>query len=332
MKTCSDQTILVSVIVPIYNVEQYLEHCILSLVNQNYKLLEIILIDDGSTDSSGEICEKWLQKDSRIHVIHKKNEGLSAARNTGIVNSHGEFITFVDSDDYVHKDYINNLLDACLKNKVKLAIGKLLAVTDDNPTEWNYDNESSENEILSKEELFLQLFSSRNVETVVACGKIYHRSLWKDLRFPLGRIHEDAIIVQDIFNQIQDAAWVNRILYYYRSNLNSITQKKYNLQRLDELYAYERRLSLFHQNKWQMLFQKQLYVYLSRIIYHYQMITKMNNITKIERNEIFKLYNKYLSSISKINKTSLDLKHKVKFNFFRVYFLIKQKLAVHDQY
>lgn len=215
---------LISVIVPIYGVEEYLSKCIDSIINQTYKNLEIILVDDGSPDKCPDICDAFEKKDARIKVIHKKNGGLSDARNAGIDIAKGEYFVFIDSDDWVETTMVEHLLDACKKYNVKLAAcgryitdGTVINGTAYEGTEGVYSPEESLNEILSGKSL-----------DVAAWDKIYARNLFEEIRFPVGENNEDIAVFYKIVDLAGRVAHTGTTEYFYRSRPGSITKLKYS--------------------------------------------------------------------------------------------------------
>lgn len=214
----------VSVIVPVYNVERYLDECIESICASTLKNIEILLIDDGATDSSGDKCDKWGRKDNRIKVFHKVNGGLSDARNFGIDHAQGEFLAFVDSDDKIHPDMLQKLYNACLANNTKVAICDLF-LWEDGTGHPVYDLNNS----YARQELDFYQLSGMFHNT--AWCKIYHNSLFinKKVRFPLSLLHEDIGFWWLVMSQIDLIAIVNEALYYYRQdNQSSICKLRDN--------------------------------------------------------------------------------------------------------
>ena len=177
---------LISVIIPVYKVEEYINRCIDSVINQTYKNLEIILVDDGSPDGCPKICDEYAKKDSRIRVIHKQNGGLSDARNVGIDNANGKYITFIDSDDWIPIDSINILYKNLINTKSEISSGCLLEVFSDNRK--NYSN--NDYEVYSKIEGLKNLFLLHDISNS-ASGKIYDISLFDNIRYPVGKLYED---------------------------------------------------------------------------------------------------------------------------------------------
>ncbi len=215
---------LISVIVPVYNVAEYLNTCISSIINQTYPNLEILLIDDGSTDSSGQLCDAWEKKDGRIQVIHKENGGLSDARNTGLKAASGEWIIFVDSDDFIHPTLIEIGLKGIWKFQVDVVVFDYREV------------EESASELISEMDLMLWEVSSgremlkeflyQGKGYAMAWNKLYHRAIWDGLSFLKGKIHEDEFVIADIWLKAKRVAVTNQKLYYYRQREGSIMRTR----------------------------------------------------------------------------------------------------------
>ena len=200
---------LISVIVPIYDIEKYLNKCIESIVNQSYENLEIILIDDGSTDESGKICDKWKEKDGRIKVIHKENGGLSDARNVGIENSTGEILYFIDGDDYIDFDIIDNLYFSLLENNTDISMGGLVR-------ELYFEQKtlySDKNYVVDSKEILRKMFINEICTTV--CNILFKKKLFEDIKFPVGKINEDSATLYKLFDKADKISHINKAGYYY---------------------------------------------------------------------------------------------------------------------
>ena len=233
----------VSIIVPVYNVEQYLKECIESILAQTWKNFEVILVDDGSTDSSGKICDEYSQKKEFISVIHKKNGGLSSARNAGIDVAQGDYLAFIDSDDVVHPRYLSELVAIVKKEKADLAacnfcVGSLCRWK--NFSEVKYDIRCNEK------------MNDNDVVVTVAWNKLYHAKFFREygLRYPVGKIHEDMFLTPQILYYTKKMVITNEQLYFYRQRENSIMNSSFSIKQLDALDAIEFRIELFqHWNK-----------------------------------------------------------------------------------
>lgn len=224
---------LVSVIVPVYNVEKFLKECVDSIRAQTHDDLEIILVDDGSPDASGKMCDEFAKQDSRIRVIHKANEGLNFARKTGFEHSTGEYILFVDSDDMIRKNTVDMLLTAAQRDDVSLTIGGYSKFTDDEISDMNSREEHVEWIILEKHELIKGLLMGvkyDNILMMTAWGKLFHRSLLETIDWSASnyRVNEDEFMALQYYPVTEKAAIVLAGLYLYRENPDSLTRKQYN--------------------------------------------------------------------------------------------------------
>ena len=220
-------TPLISVIVPVYRVEEYLERCVKSILSQTYKNLEVILVDDGSPDQCPAICDACAEKDARVKVIHQENKGLSGARNAGINAASGEYLAFVDSDDYVSPHFIEELYQLLQDTGCAIGQCRFSYVKGDGLVE----------------------------EGVVAWNKLYRAELFKEtgIRYPEGRIHEDEATTYRLFHEAKKLAFLDRVLYgYYTENGGSITSV-FSAKRLQWLTAHEERIAFFKKNGYEKL-------------------------------------------------------------------------------
>ena len=224
-------TPIVSIIVPCYNVEKYLPKCVDSLLHQTYTNLEIWLVDDGSPDSCGKICDDYARKDNRINVIHKKNGGNSDAKNVAIDRATGEWIVFVDSDDYVSEDYIETLYGLVERNHCKVGVAWLQSFLED--TQPKVVQPSYEEHVFDNMTGIEKMFYQELFDTAAWC-KIYHRSLFETgIRYPFGLIYEDLSTTYLLFLKADKVAFCNKIIYYYLLRKNSIEGQPFNKRKLD---------------------------------------------------------------------------------------------------
>lgn len=225
----------VSIIVPVYKVEDYLQECVESLLNQTFDQIEIILVDDGSPDNCGILCDEYQKKYSNVVVIHKKNGGLSSARNAGLKIAQGEYIGFVDSDDYVNKNMIKVLYEACEKHGTKMSACNYFYVIDE---KIQYEKETNNIQKLSSEEFFERLISTQNRIEMVAWNKLYHRSIFDCVPtpFPEGKLFEDLGSMYKLVFTAGNIAYVDSGLYYYRRFRNgAITTNHYSAREWDRI-------------------------------------------------------------------------------------------------
>lgn len=238
---------LISVIVPVYNVEQYLNKCIDSIINQTYKNLEIILVNDGSTDNSSIICDEYANKDRRIKVIHKSNGGLSDARNAGIDAAKGKYIGFIDSDDWVEIDMYSKLYSIASKENVDIAQCDFIRTYSEDEKIYNNTNEVIK--LYTGIEMLEQLYKNKYVKNILIWNKIYKRELFDNIRFPKGKIHEDEFTTHKLFFISKRVVDINLPMVYYRQREGSITNSKFNIKRLEVIEAFKDRIEFFNKNK-----------------------------------------------------------------------------------
>ena len=235
---------LISVIVPVYNVEAYLDQCIASIAGQTYSNLEIILVDDGSPDNSGAICDAWAEKDSRIRVIHKKNGGAGAARNTGLEEAKGEIISMIDSDDYL-EPHMFQYLYSLMADDVDIAECVMgLTERDDLLME---DGTSAEVTVANREEA-MRLHIRDEIFCQTPPNKLYRRSAIADARFPVGNLIDDEFFTYQVIGNSRRLAHSSAVMYAYRQQPGSAMHKPYSLKRLQGLTAKQQRLDYLQKN------------------------------------------------------------------------------------
>ena len=219
-----------TVIVPVYNVEKYLSKCIQSILGQSFKDFELILVDDGSTDNSGIICDQLAQTDTRIFVIHKSNGGLSSARNCGLSKASGEYISFIDSDDFIEDDMYITMLEAMERTGKDIAVcGRITHLWGKKEkTEFTLNRELE----FTREEAIREVLLLRNID-VSACDKIYRRNLFENIKYPEGKVSEDAAIIFELLGYANGVVHVGHSFYHYVYRKNSISKSQYNHQYYD---------------------------------------------------------------------------------------------------
>lgn len=250
---------LISVIVPIYNVSAYLKRCVNSIIGQTYKDIEIILIDDDSTDDSGIICDQMGSRDERIRVFYKENGGLSSARNFGLLQSNGDYVCFIDSDDIIAEYYIEVLLKLCIDYHVDIAVARYSIFNGETflfqrPTDEHID-------FYSGKDAVNLLFGSDYVNYVVAWNKLYRKSLFDDIRYPEGKYNEDEAITYRLFYNSKTVAVSNAVVYGYYMRPGSITKSAFSRKKLDYLDIAKQRADFFKENDEPILYASFLFVY-----------------------------------------------------------------------
>ena len=228
-KVISDK--LISIIVPVYNVEKYLKKCVYSILNQSYKNLEVILVNDGSTDNSGKICDELSREDSRIKVYHKDNGGLSDARNYGVAKANGEYVGFVDSDDYIDQYMYENLYKAIRKYNTQIAECGITRVYKNNKLRPHYDGEEY-SLVVDREGYLKEYLENRKVYGAAVC-KLLSIDLAKVLKFPDGKVYEDVFYTLELLKKVDKYTLISGNYYYYYIRGNSITTKKFSSRDMD---------------------------------------------------------------------------------------------------
>lgn len=230
---------LVSIVVPVYNVEKYLKKSIESILNQTYKNIEILLVDDGSTDSSGQICDSFSKVDPRIRVFHKANGGLSDARNFGIEQMKGQYVAFIDSDDYISKDYVWKLYSSIKNNDSEVSICSFSLV--DEKGEKIKDELLDSGEIcLTGQQILEKVLTADGYRYVVAWNKLYRSTLFEKFQFKKGMLYEDEFLNYPLFWECQKVSIVEKPLYLYVQREGSIVQSNMTLEKIkmkDEMHT-----------------------------------------------------------------------------------------------
>jgi glycosyltransferase involved in cell wall biosynthesis len=211
----------ISIIVPVYKVEKYIKDCLDSLLKQTFIDFELILVDDGSPDKSGKICDEFAQKDSRIKVIHKKNGGLSSARNAGLDLIIGEYVCFVDSDDIVHKKMLELLYSTLIENNAEIAVGKFETFKDNDIIDLEYDLEMF-TQLITPEKLIEKAICKDDISFSV-CNKMFKSSLWDEIRFREKTYYEDEDLTYRVFDKAKICILCDYKFYYYRMNFDGIS-------------------------------------------------------------------------------------------------------------
>lgn len=285
----------VSIIVPVYNTAKLLERCVNSLTRQSYRDIEILLVNDGSTDESEKICKGLAAKDERIRYFYQENRGLSAARNTGIKNSAGEYLCFVDSDDCVAPGYVENLLNLCTENGTKLSLCGYRLTDEATPVEQiPVPYMLYPTEVISRRDYFLRIYTDKEILYVVAWNKLYHRSLFENLQYEEGRIHEDEGIIHRIIDRCDKIAVNYQLLYFYTVREGSIMKTEgFNPRKMDFLMFLQERMEYFRGKGRRDLEYLTMKNYLVKCLQLYN----MPDCDKVYKNHIMRMYGQMLSEM-----------------------------------
>lgn len=259
----------ISVIIPVYNVEKYLSKCIDSVISQTFKDLEIILIDDGSKDNCSIICDEYSKIDSRIKVIHKKNGGLSSARNAGLKEATGKYIGFVDSDDWIESSMYETLYNIMEEYKSDIVQCRFLKTENENADRLLLNSSEKNIEIINNIQALNNLYNDRYVETVVVWNKLYRKNLFENLIFPENKIHEDEFIIHKLLYKSEKVILCDQIMYYYRKTDKSIINSGFSEKKLHKLEAVKERADFFKEIKNKNLYKKTLIHYKDLLIEYF---------------------------------------------------------------
>ncbi|MBQ3691504.1 MAG: glycosyltransferase [Bacteroidales bacterium] len=287
---------LVSVIVPIYKVENYLRECVDSIISQSYNNLEIILVDDGSPDNCPKICDEYAQKDSRIKVIHKPNGGLSDARNAGIEIAKGEYLSFVDSDDVIHPQMIEVLMKPLIEDKcLKMSACQFLEFDDSKEFEKNQ-------ELKPLETIDYQEYFTKKI-WATAWGKVYERRLFENIKYPVGRYHEDEFTTYKVCYEAKIVVYTKSQMYFYRQREGSIMAKM-SLKRITDYHdAVKSQVDFFLETHITWVYAK----FLVHFAYSYSYFKASQG------NNFIDIFEKWKNELKQYTLQSCNFKQKVNF-------------------
>ena len=277
---------LISVIVPVYNVEKYVEKCINSIMRQTYKNLEIMIVNDGATDNSRLVCEALAKKDKRIRLINKENGGLSDARNVGIDNANGKYISFIDSDDYVEENYVELLYNTIKQYDADVSIASHKVIYEKNII----DKSTGKKFCATSKEILEMLLYDNGIDTS-AWGKLYKRELFKDIKFPKGRLFEDSATIYKLIDKSEKIAVYSKPVYNYIIRNDSISNEKFS----------ERKLDLITSTKEMTEYIRKKYPELNKACNRRLMYAYLSTLTQLAKSKVKnkKIQNELMGSICK---------------------------------
>lgn len=283
--------IKVSIIIPIYNASDVLERCISSVLKQTYQNIEVLLIDDGSRDKSGDLCDEFAGQDKRIRVFHKENGGVSSARNLGLENSTGQYIMFVDSDDYCSDILVEELVNEIINNDVQMVICNYIDFSKDIPN-IEYTDATRKKEYMESMDVLWRMRSNEGMRYTAPWGKLYSKSLFHEIRYPIGRISEDEATTYKLIDKCNKIAVIKDVLYfYYVGNVNSITSDRKYFLNFDIYKAYEEQEKYFRKRGYDELAFETHMTYLNSVKYRYQLVYALR--AKIDKSTLKKYKNLY---------------------------------------
>lgn len=314
---------MITIVVPVYKVEKYLNRCVDSILNQTFTDFELLLVDDGSPDNCGKICDEYAEKDSRIFVIHQKNGGLSAARNTGInwfyERNRSDYITFVDSDDWLHPEYLRVLINGIIKNNVKISVCNYKRLTAEAPHE-SYNN--VDYELISPEDFLINHFWQYNY----AWGKLYHKSTFTDVRYPVGKNFEDTFTTYKTLHKCKKIACTEIQLYYYLRNEQGITRSPWTPSELVVFDAIQEQMKFYKENGLQKAFDKEFELFVHH--HAYQIVRIKENKNDLKKNKVvLKQIKKTLRKFLKENKDKFNV-HNMTYSYEAAYPIVMKLYAL----
>ena len=300
---------LISVIVPMYNVEKYLKQCLDSILQQTYSNLEIILIDDGSTDGCYKIAEEYAKKDKRIKVLHQKNQGISIARNNGIEIASGKYIAFVDSDDYLEKDMYETLYNICKKYNADMAVVGINKVHDKEGRIEKLESDNYE-KIMSKQDAYKIMINDDLGFRVETWNKLYKKELFNDIRYPQNKLYEDVGTTYLLVDKAKKIVYNSSAKYNYRIREKSITKNKsFTLKEMDRV-EFAKKMTDFVKEKYPNV-KNEMEIYM--LINYIATLNKMILDKKNEKDFIDEVVKTFRKDIFIIIKSKLKIKKKIQF-------------------
>jgi len=304
----------ISVIVPVYKVENYIRKCVNSILSQTFTDFELWLVDDGSPDCCGAICDEYAQNDARVKVIHKKNGGLSDARNAALDVMNGKYVFFVDSDDWISPDTLEIMYSALERTGAKVATGNIVSIYEDG-TEQTLYSPVQEETVLIGDEMLTTLLRPN------ATNRLYDAKIFKNLRYPVGRLYEDAFTYHKILAQIDKMVLVGRNTYYYLIRRGSIMNSEYNIKFTDIVDAvYDRALWLDSIGQKKLADETRLFVY-SQVAVAYAHLDKKNSSHVKRLREVKAIYDRCYGTL--MNSGYIGKKQKLRL------FILKHTPSLH---
>lgn len=308
--------IAISIIVAVYNLEKYLPTCVESILSQTFTNFELILVNDGSTDDSGEICDQYAKLDSRVKVIHKENGGTASSRNAGIDIAKGNYIGFVDNDDYINQSMFEILYDHAIKDSADMVVCDFLDI-DEGTSIHTKEVDSNYNIMhLSNIEALNYIYTEEGGRFIVPWNKLYKRNLFENIKYEVGKLHEDETVAHKLLYECEKITYVKTKLYYYVDRQGSITNTTYNIRGFEVVYTFSDRADFFRKKNELDLHEKTLERYLQLFFWNYHMAKE--NLKDIDK-ELKKLkgtFDKNLIYLLKDKKYRLG--EKIYFVLFRI--------------
>lgn len=303
-----NEEILVSVIIPAYNAEKYLAFCLDTVTAQTHRNLEIIVVDDGSKDSTGKICDDYAERDSRIKVIHQVNKGLSAARNAAMEIMSGQYIAFIDSDDFIDPRYVEVLLKMCTENGSLISACLAMDTSERKLVELDLSNRTKTFSAIQ----LLQDLSILEAYYDTVISKLFAAELFKTLRFPVGKLHEDSYIILSLIENAKNITFSEDILYYYYLSPNSIMRSDFSEKNFDILSAYDQKIIVLKRNGCENSLQKIYCEYIYNVARMKGLLKYSPNFTPEQKKEKMKNLKDKYKELCNLNKGNPCFKGRTK--------------------
>ena len=310
---------MISVIVPVYNTEKYLDKCMKSILSQKYKDFEVILINDGSTDGSPRMCEEWAKQDARVRVIHQENKGLAQTRNVGLAHAKGDYIAWVDSDDYVKETFLSHMMDMMQQSGADMV---MCSFESDIDGEIKFEGKERIHEAEYDSDGFLDMVYTYGLFSVV-WNKLVKKSAYQDVVFPTGRLFEDSSVARKVAKNCNKIVVTGEPLYYYRRHSESITMKKRDAK---QAYSYIKQFVQWLQEdicEFRKTGEKRLEAFASKHLCD-AIINSFMELDDGGKREIKKIYGEYVGCV--LSSEHMHMKTKVKYGVARIHIPIYIRL------
>lgn len=308
----------ISIIVPVYNLEDLLPKCVDSILAQRFTNFELILVNDGSTDRSGEICDEYANVDSRIKVIHKKNGGVASSRNAGLAIAKGNYIGFVDNDDYINEYMFEILYNHAVSDSADITICDYLKVDEEQYYDTGKYDEDYKIEHYNNIEALNQLYTDNNITFVVPWNKLYKRYLFKDIKYKVGNTNDDETVAHELLYYSNKITYIQTGLYYYvqRKGSQMDSNTSFHIKKIDAVYAFSDREMFFRKVKEKDLQEKALKDYMERFFRYYFLAKSTLNNVDSELKELKRTFDKSLFYL--LRHKEISKKQKLMFLVFSI--------------
>lgn len=292
-------TVEISIIVPVYNLENVLLRCVHSILNQTFTHFELILVNDGSTDESGKLCDELARHDARIKVIHKKNGGVASSRNAGLNIAQGKFIGYVDNDDYINKHMFATLYDIAIKNESDIVVCDYVNVKEDEHVDIDAHVESAGLHHFTNQEAVDQIYIKRDATFVYPWNKLYRRHLFTNIRYEEGNLYDDESVAHKLLYESKKTTYLQSTFYYYVTRKGSMVNSPFHVGKFGRIYALKDREVFLRKKNERYLHGKALIHYLEMFFWYYHVAETTLKDIDSELKKLKTTFNKTLIHILK---------------------------------